>query len=203
MPQQQRSPADLIRKAAGLGRLLASPQARRNTLHEWRRRTRGEPSLPEGSIRNVLVVCQGNICRSPFAGGLLATLNPALGVRSAGLAAGAGAPADPAAIRAAAAFGVDLMPHEARPLAAEDVVWADLVLGMEGHHVIRIRRRWQEASRKTRVLGDFLPESPHVIHDPWGREDSVFAETFRRIAAAVRRVAQLLEAKGPWPPSGG
>ena len=49
------------------------------------------------SIRHVLTVCLGNICRSPMAEGLLAAAMPDCEVASAGLGALSGHPADPIA----------------------------------------------------------------------------------------------------------
>lgn len=180
-----------------LGALVRLPEERENALHEWRRRLRGEPGLPPGPVGRVLVICLGNICRSPFAEGLLASRNPALAVRSAGFIAGARDSADPAALRVAARFGVDLAPHETRRLAAEDVDWADLILAMEGHHAGRLTRLYPHGGPKTRLLGDFLPSPPFTIRDPWGLGEDVFVATFQRIEAAVARVSARLAARGP------
>jgi protein-tyrosine phosphatase len=173
-------------------RVAVSSRERANARYEWRRRWRGEPALDPAAIRRVVVICHGNICRSPFAAGLLAQRAPALEVRSSGLHAAPGRPAEAAATRAAAAFGVDLAGHAARTMDAADAAWADLVLGMEGHHVAAVRAAWPEARRKTLLLGDFLPGPPYGIEDPWGRDDAFFAETFERIRLATERLAARL-----------
>ena len=185
-----------------LGRLIVSPKARANALHERRRRRRGEPAFPAGPIRRVVIICLGNICRSPFAGELLASLRPSLSVRSRGLAAGEGAPAEPAALRVAARFGIDLSSHQARLLVADDVLWADLILAMEGHHLASLARDWPRQKLEARLLGDFLPEPPFTIRDPWGQSDDFFELTFQRIADAVGRLSLRLEAKGSGCPGG-
>ena len=58
--------------------------------------------------RHILVLCSGNICRSPIAAALLARHLPGKAIGSAGLAAPVGTPADPMAIEFAAALGSDL-----------------------------------------------------------------------------------------------
>jgi protein-tyrosine-phosphatase len=179
-----------------LARLLTSQQARDNARSAWRRRRRGTPAPPPDGVRRVLVVCSGNICRSPFGSELLASLQPELIVRSAGLEAGEGACADPMALRTAAAYAVDLRGHAAHALDAEDVRWADLILAMEGHHAARIARRWPEAQAKTWELGHFLPAPPHTIEDPWGRSEDFFAQSFERIALGLRRLSEQLNARG-------
>jgi protein-tyrosine phosphatase len=140
----------------------------------------------------VLVICHGNICRSPFAGRLLAARTLGLEVRSAGLEAVEGRLAEEAACRAALAFGVDLADHRAHRMNEADAGWADVILGMEGHHVARVHREWPTARRKTFLLGDFLPRPPFRIDDPWGREDAFFQLTFDRIGLAIDRLAERL-----------
>ena len=178
------------------GRFVLSFEARQNALHEWRRRRLGEsPPLPK-TIRTVLAVCHGNICRSPFAEALLASRRKDLVVRSAGFNAGEGKPAEAGAVEAAHDFGVELDSHAAHRLGDDDVKWADLILGMEGHHATLIKRRWPDAARRTRLLGDYLPSPPHTIEDPWGQSDEIFEATFERISVGIDRLAELFQEPG-------
>lgn len=143
-------------------------------------------------IHVVMVVCHGNICRSPFAEHTLRRLRPDLEIVSSGLRAGSGDPADPTAVRAAQRFGVDLREHSSRPLSGEGVAQADLILAMEGHHVGQIARHWPEARRRTLMLGAFLAAAPYTLEDPWGESDAVFTGVFRRIDEASRILAAQL-----------
>ena len=174
-------------------RVLVSSRARQDAWREWQRRLGGEPGLPAQDVERVLVVCEGNLCRSPYAAALLAARLPRLEVRSAGLAARGGDPAAEAAQRAAQERGLDLAAHRTRRLVAEDVAWADLVLGMEGHHAVALERHWPEAEPRIRLLGEFLAEPPFAIEDPWGREDAIFHAVFARVERAVARLAARLE----------
>ncbi len=173
-------------------RAARSIRIRDDLRHEFRRRRRGEPSLPGGPIRSVVVICHGNICRSPFAGLDLAARNAHLEVRTAGLAAGSGSPPEPGALRVARKIGLELDGHRSKPLTDEDVEWADLILGMQGRHSVEIRRRWPQSVHKVRLLGDFLPRRPYAIEDPWGEEDAVFYTVFTRIIQANGRISELL-----------
>jgi len=180
--------------------LALSARARQNALSEWRRRCMGEPSLPNPSIRRVLVVCQGNICRSPFAAALIAHHRRDLELRSAGLEAGEGVAAHGDALRAAQRFGVDLGGHRARRLEEGDVAWADLILAMEGHQAVQVAKSWPSAKMRIRLLGDFLPAPPFAIGDPFGQGDATFAASFERIALAVERMIPRIERKDLGPP---
>jgi protein-tyrosine phosphatase len=90
----------------------------------------------------VLIVCTGNICRSPMGEAVVrhalaqAQLHQRAVVASAGTWDGtAGEGADPRAVAAAAARGYDLRDFVARPVCAADFAAFDLMLGMTGEHV--------------------------------------------------------------------
>jgi protein-tyrosine phosphatase len=174
-------------------RLALRPEARSDAAHEWRRRLRGGPRPLPGPVRSALVVCHGNLCRSPFAAALLAATLPSLAVRSAGLEAGEGEPAAPDAVRAARRAGVDLSGHRTRRLDVADLSGTDLILGMEARHERALVRLAPEVRARVRLLGEFLAEPPFGIADPWGRSDPVFDATFARLRDAVERLARAIE----------
>ena len=96
-------------------------------------------------MAGILVVCTGNVCRSPIAEGLLrAALAARLGddaprVSSAGTMGWEGSSADPHSVEAAAERGVDISDHRARMLRPPDVLEADLVLAMAREHQEALR----------------------------------------------------------------
>lgn len=88
---------------------------------------------------SILVVCTGNICRSPMAEAVLKErLNaPDKRIASAGIAALVGHPADPLAQAVMQDQGVDIAEHRARQVNAALLSAADLVLALDESH-----RRW-------------------------------------------------------------
>ena len=73
-------------------------------------------------FNNILVVCVGNICRSPSGERVLQTLLPSKHIASAGIGAEksclVGKPADEMATQVAAEHGVDLSNHHAQQLTS-------------------------------------------------------------------------------------
>ncbi|MEO8296672.1 MAG: low molecular weight protein-tyrosine-phosphatase [Burkholderiales bacterium] len=124
----------------------------------------------------ILMVCMGNICRSPTAEvvmrhrlrqrGLETTVN----VDSAGTHANQlGHAADERAIAHAARRGYDLRGMRARRVEAADFMHCDLVLAMDGDNLAALRAACDPAHLgKLRGLMAFAPAgSPASVPDPY------------------------------------
>ncbi len=124
-------------------------------------------------MKHILVVCTGNICRSPMAAALLAHEIEAAGldgqvvVASAGTYAVVGAGASGGSILAMADRGLDLSAHRARQLETKLVQDADVILVMEEAHRRSIFYTWPQALRKTFLLSEMAGEHAE-IDDPYG-----------------------------------
>jgi protein-tyrosine phosphatase len=104
----------------------------------------------------VLVVCSGNLCRSPMGEGILRRLGPGrLVVCSAGTMGIAGAEATAKAIAVCAERGVDISTHRSRPLEEGLLRWAEVVLCMERAHVQRCRELAGSPSGRIELLGRY------------------------------------------------
>lgn len=90
-----------------------------------------DEDLVDGPFR-VLVVCTGNVCRSPLTAAVLrarlATCDARIDVTSAGLQALEGERVDPAVAAEAARLGVDVAGHRGRAFAADEAAASDLVI---------------------------------------------------------------------------
>lgn len=148
----------------------------------------------------ITFVCHGNIARSAFAEARLRQRLPAGNsprIQSAGIAAEAGRPAAPPAVRAAAALGIDLRGHRAQRLDAALAEGAGLVLVMEVEHILEIRRRFPQLRTEPLLLGCLAPEGDLSIADPIAQSPSFFLHCFRRIARAVDGMGHLLTEAQP------
>lgn len=94
------------------------------------------------AVRSVMVICIGNICRSPMAEALLRSRQPGIQVSSAGLGALIGMPADPLACAVCADHGLDLSAHIARPILRDALMASDLVLTMSDGQTRELTQRY-------------------------------------------------------------
>jgi len=140
---------------------------------------------------SVLMVCTGNICRSPMAEGFLrhrlpSVLQSEVTVRSAGTYGLHGNRAEPLAIRAAAAHGVDISNHRARILDAPLIRSADLVLAMQRYHLDTINDLLFFRCKNAFLLGKFdeRRENPE-IEDPYGLAFDAYQACANEIAACM------------------
>ena len=133
---------------------------------------------------NILVLCTGNICRSPMAEAVLRErLNaPQARVTSAGTSALVGYPADPLAVEVAAQYGFDLKPHGARQATGPMLVAADLVLVMTRAHADWVHERVPPLRGRVQLLGRWRDLE---IPDPYGLDRATFASVFEQIDDCV------------------
>ncbi|MCI1047000.1 low molecular weight phosphotyrosine protein phosphatase [Caballeronia zhejiangensis] len=128
-------------------------------------------------IRQLLVVCTANICRSPVIASVLAECLPGVAVSSAGVAAKAGLPADPVATAVLEARkGFDISGHRSRPLIRSMCEAADLILVMERGQREIIQERFKSAWGKTWTL-----DAGEDVFDPVGYPRHVYDEWLEHI----------------------
>ena len=133
-------------------------------------------------IQNILVVCIGNICRSPMAEYFLKQEFPQLHVESAGISGLIGHSADDKAILCMQRHGIDMQPHIAKKLSAELIKKSDLILVMSQNQQKHIEQTWPFSKGKTFRLGHWQGIN---VPDPYQHEQTVFDDTCQLIQTCI------------------
>ena len=181
------------RVADYLAHTLACAAARRQ-MNGIRR----DPSRLTNVLRrakSALIVCQGNIIRSPFAARLLQRelgATAAISISSAGLEAIPGRPPHATALHMASTWRVDLAGHSARPVAPEAVADSDVIFVMDIPQLVQLRKRFPEARARTFLMTCLAPSTPLQIDDPVFGDESAFEACFNHISSAAGPIVRAL-----------
>ncbi|PRX28205.1 protein tyrosine phosphatase [Paraburkholderia sp. BL18I3N2] len=141
-------------------------------------------------VQSVLVVCIGNICRSPMAVGLLRTRLRHVRVESAGLGALIGHPADAIARELMRERDILIDDHRARPLSALLCAQSDVIFVMDAKQKQSVVDRYPTTRGKVFRLGEFIDQD---IFDPYGGERSDFQACLTLIDRAIEDWVERLK----------
>ncbi|ENK6265937.1 protein tyrosine phosphatase [Klebsiella quasipneumoniae subsp. quasipneumoniae] len=131
---------------------------------------------------SILVVCTGNICRSPIGERFLRQHLPQKKIDSAGTGALVDHYADASAIKIAKKHGISLEGHKGRQFTSAIGRQYDLILVMEKAHLEHIGRIAPEVRGKTMLFGQWINHKE--IPDPYRKSDEAFDSVYRLIEQA-------------------
>ena len=135
-------------------------------------------------FKHILIVCTGNICRSPMAEALLKSkLPPEIEVSSAGISALVGAPADPLAVEVMSDHGFDISGHRGRQAVLAFLTNADLVLGLDQTHTSGLLRQYPVLRGRVHKLLQWRGNGD--VADPFGQDKAAFQRAYEHIAWGV------------------
>ncbi|MEH6371315.1 protein tyrosine phosphatase [Pectobacterium carotovorum] len=141
-------------------------------------------------FNSILVVCVGNICRSPTGERLLKQALPTKRISSAGLGALVGKPADVMATEVATEHNLSLEGHEAQQLTSALCRQYDLILVMEKGHIDGVSRIAPEVRGKTMLFGHWLNQQE--IADPYRKSREAFEFVYSQLEQSAQKWAQAL-----------
>ncbi|SCB96200.1 protein-tyrosine phosphatase [Kosakonia oryziphila] len=144
-------------------------------------------------FNNILVVCVGNICRSPTAERLLKKYQPGLTVASAGLGALVGRGADANAVSVAADNQLSLEGHCARQVSSAMCRECDLILVMEKRHIASLCEIAPEMRGKVMLFGHW--DNEREIPDPYRKSREAFEAVYTLLDQSARQWVQALQAQ--------
>lgn len=144
----------------------------------------------------VLMVCLGNICRSPLAEGILQQKANAAGLRWLVDSAGTngyhvGEAPHRLSQKVAAANGVDISGQRARRFVAADFQHYDKIYAMAGDVVDEIRRisgRQFDPAKVQLLMNELHPGNDEDVPDPYYGSEPGYHEVYNMIDAATDKI---------------
>lgn len=141
-------------------------------------------------FNSILVVCVGNICRSPTGERLLQKALPEKKISSAGLHALVGKPADVMACDIARQHSLSLDGHVAQQLNSSLCRQYDLILVMEKGHIDAVCKIAPEARGKTMLFGHWLEQLE--IADPYRQSREAFDFVYNLLDESAQKWVKAL-----------
>jgi protein-tyrosine phosphatase len=163
--------------------------------HPERHRAASDQIRTTPRPKSIVVICHGNICRSPYLEAVLRASLPEVSVSSAGFV-GAGRGVPPASTEVATRRGLDLSTHRSRLITSDILEQADLLIVMDEDQARALRVGFGVPPDVIVVAGDLDPESGHgrTIQDPWGQPVAAFESSFRRLDRIATHFVSLINA---------
>ncbi len=148
----------------------------------------------------VLMVCLGNICRSPLAEGILSskTNSDQVFVDSAGTAGyHVGNPPDPRSVEVAASHGIDISGQRCRRFSAADFDNFDYIFAMDRENLIHLQEMARNARdlEKVSLLLETAEMPEEEVPDPYYGGEDGFLVVYRMIDRATDRLLESLLAR--------
>jgi protein-tyrosine phosphatase len=146
----------------------------------------------------ILMVCLGNICRSPLAEGILSskTKDTDIIVDSAGTAGyHIGSLPDIRSIEIANKYDIDLKNQRARQFTKNDFNKFNIIYAMDinNYRDLRVIARNQQEKKKVRlILNEINPDCFESVPDPYYGNENGFQEVFNMLNNACNKIANQI-----------
>jgi protein-tyrosine phosphatase len=141
-------------------------------------------------VKQILIICTANICRSPMAMGLLRErlrqdgLEEQVEVSSAGVYGMDGSPASQPGVEVLAERGIDISDHRAHTVAEREIAAADLVLVMEEAHRRTLFYNYPHLLGKIFLISE-MSGSYGDIKDPYRKPKEEYERTVDELARLI------------------
>ncbi len=145
----------------------------------------------------ILMVCLGNICRSPLAEGILKNKLRKRELDWTVDSAGTGFwhigdPPDPRSVSTARKYGLDISQQRARQIQPTDLEEYDLILAMDSSNyqdILRLAGNGRQEQKVEMILNYVNPGSNRDVPDPYWDDDG-FEQVFHMLDEACERLIE-------------
>ncbi|TBN04393.1 low molecular weight phosphotyrosine protein phosphatase [Hyunsoonleella flava] len=149
-------------------------------------------------MTKILMVCLGNICRSPLAEGILKSKLPKdrFTIDSAGTAAyHIGSRPDPRSISVAKKYGIDITHLRGRQFVKQDFEAFDFIYAMDEsnfNHIMAMAENDNDSSKVKLILNEITPNENLSVPDPYYGGDQGFENVYQMLDEACDQIANRL-----------
>ena len=149
----------------------------------------------------ILMVCLGNICRSPLAEGILQDKAFKAGLNWSVESAGTenyhvGEPPHPLSQKVARLNGIEICDQRARRFVSEDFENFDKIYAMSNdvlHEMRRIAKNRFDETKVELLMNELYPGQNRDVPDPWYGPEPGYHEAFKLIAAACDAIIEKVK----------
>lgn len=149
-------------------------------------------------MTKILMVCLGNICRSPLAEGILKSKLPKeyFIIDSAGTANyHIGNPPDKRSVEVAKKHGLNISNLKGRQFSVSDFDNFDWVYVMDEsnyNNVIKLARNEEDIAKVKFILNEIYPNRNYAVPDPYYGGDEGFENVYKMLDEACDKIAEKL-----------
>jgi protein-tyrosine phosphatase len=150
---------------------------------------------------NILMVCLGNICRSPLAEGIMRKKLMESGIEGTVDSAGTasyhiGESPDPRSEEMARKYGIDISQERARAFTRSDFEQFDIIFAMDRENytnILRLARTDEDRQKVELILNRLHPGKDLEVPDPYYGGKDGFEHVYQMLDASCERIAQSLK----------
>ncbi|WP_282122198.1 low molecular weight protein-tyrosine-phosphatase [Algibacter mikhailovii] len=152
-------------------------------------------------MTKILMVCLGNICRSPLAEGILRSKlpNTLFKIDSAGTASyHIGSAPDKRSIAVAHKHGINISQLKGRQFEVSDFDRFDIIYAMDlsnYNNILELARTPNDHSKVRLILNEIYPDAKHDVPDPYYGGISGFDDVYKMLDLACESIANNLTSK--------
>lgn len=149
-------------------------------------------------MTKILMVCLGNICRSPLAEGILKSKLPHSEFRVDSAGTGnyhIGELPDQRSINVAKKYGLDITDQRCRQFTVDDFDDFDIIYVMDEsnfENVVKLARNANDISKVKYILNEIYPNQNHSVPDPYTGGIQGFENTYKMLDEACEQIANEL-----------
>lgn len=146
----------------------------------------------------ILMVCLGNICRSPLAEGILKSKvsSNRFYIDSAGTSAfHEGELPDPRSIAVAKKHNIDITDQRSRPFIVKDFDRFDLIYAMDNSNysnICNLARTEEDLGKVKLILNEIPPKNNLDVPDPYYGGDNGFENVYQMLDACCNNIVKTI-----------